>query len=456
MSDTLRGQVKPKNQRTECDTGTCALCRRIDYLQTSHIIPKFINKWLNETSATGAMMAFKHRQGEYSDSKQTEMDVKIVQDAFNTKLLCGKCEQRFSKLEKQFAENIFHPFHKHGTKQLEYGSWLEPFAVSLSWRVLKSGYELFKSRYPDLITHVDKAEVVWRKSLLGDVWNAPPYESHLIFLDSMIGTGVVSDKFDYYMRRAGEYMIDCQFGNIFTYAKLPGMVFATAITPNILRGWQETRIMDKGVLANRHRAEIISPFWEYLQTRDFSDGGWLDAPEPHVPQKKLVKRFQKAYQKDPKKFPESDSIKIKTDQLLARYRQKMVEISPAVTDLFDKIVNCVADTQTGYVTDIWSLKKIFDALVELSVDEAAAFESGIQKAIQQLSATNPNTEYSLKANTIWIIFMANHNLTEVDHRAVIENRRSRITVERLNGNMPVVVWSMNYYDGDISFGFGVL
>lgn len=33
--------------------GTCALCRDNTELKESHIIPKFVGKWLKRTSATG-------------------------------------------------------------------------------------------------------------------------------------------------------------------------------------------------------------------------------------------------------------------------------------------------------------------------------------------------------------------------------------------------------------------
>ena len=33
--------------------GICALCKKYTVLVKSHIIPKFVSKWLKETSATG-------------------------------------------------------------------------------------------------------------------------------------------------------------------------------------------------------------------------------------------------------------------------------------------------------------------------------------------------------------------------------------------------------------------
>ena len=176
----------------------------------------------------------------------------------------------------------------------------------------------------------------------------------------------------------------------------------------------------------------------------------------YVSEEKLVKRLRRAYQKDPKRFLESDSIKIKTNHILAQYKRKMVVMSPAVTELFDNMANHVADTQAEYVTNIRDFKKVFDALVGLSVDEAAAFESGVREAIQQLFATKHSTEYSLKTNTIWIIFIANHNSTKAEQRVVIKKRLDRIAAERLNDGIPVAVYSMNYEDDGVSFEFGFL
>lgn len=429
------------------------LCGRTGDLQASHIIPKFVGKWFKNTSATKAMLNVTPRQGMRSDDQKTAANdyAELVQDLPTCKIICGECEQLFSKLEKPFADEIFYPFHNSGAVRLEYGSWLEPFAVSLAWRILKSGYGLFEARYPDLITYVERAEAAWRESLLGDAWAAPPYESNILFLDGVAGTGAASKKFDWYLRRSIECMIDCQFGRVFTYAKLPGMVFVTAIIPNVLKDWQGTRIGESGVLASQHRVRAGSPFWQYLLTRDYSDGGWLDAPVPLVSEEVLVERQRRAFQKDPKRFLESDTTRIATDHLISRYKRRMASMPPLVIDLVDVIGNQVADTRAETVTNIWKSKKILDALTDLSMEEATAFESGARKAIDRLFATGRSTEYRLKTNPIWITFIANQNSTKADQRTVIAKELSGMRAEQSDDTTPIAIFSMNWSGGGVSW-----
>ena len=66
--------------------GTCALCGQQKDLRKSHIVPRFVGKWLKSTSATGFLRGVKNPELR-------------LQDLPTLPLLCGDCEQIFSKLE---------------------------------------------------------------------------------------------------------------------------------------------------------------------------------------------------------------------------------------------------------------------------------------------------------------------------------------------------------------------
>jgi hypothetical protein len=51
-------------------------------------------------------------------------------------MLCAECEQRFSGLEKYFAESVFQPYTADRSAVVPYDARLLKFAASLSWRVL--------------------------------------------------------------------------------------------------------------------------------------------------------------------------------------------------------------------------------------------------------------------------------------------------------------------------------
>ncbi len=63
-------------------SGICRLCKIEAELKLSHFIPKFVGKWVKETSATG-YIRFNH-----SINKRAQ---DIVKDYW----LCGVCEQLF-------------------------------------------------------------------------------------------------------------------------------------------------------------------------------------------------------------------------------------------------------------------------------------------------------------------------------------------------------------------------
>ena len=440
MNDIQHGRsraTKPEIYRAGNSTESCALCGRSGDLQASHIIPKFVGKWIKDTSATGFLA--------------NATDGARVQDLPTFRMLCSDCERRFSRLEKQFADKIFYPLHKSDDSRLEYDSWLEPFAVSLGWRVLKVGYEEFKSKHPALYSQMEQAEATWREFLLDDRQTVSPYESHLLFLDSAKTAADAPEKFAWYSRRATGWEVFAHNNRIFTYAKLPDMAFVTSIHPKVLKGWKETRINQTGVIASPHTIDD-GEFWRFLLNRAEEAVAPATRSSPEVQRKWL----QKALQKDPKRFLESDTTQISTDEMVSRYKRRMAGMPWFVTRLINVIGNQMAGTKAETVYNIWRSKKIFDALADLSAEEAAKLDSGIQNAIDLLMATGRSTKYRLTANTIRITFIANHNSTKADQRAAIVKELVEIEAERSNNGIPLAVVSMNYEDDGVSFESGFM
>lgn len=269
-------------------------------------------------------------------------------------MLCSDCEQRFSALEKSFAEKIFYPFHNsNDSHRLEYGSWLERLAISLGWRVLREDYEAFKSKHPKFRPQIELAEATWREFLLGNRQTVRPYESHLVILGSVdTSTDGTHEETNWYMRRSVDGTMVTSDTKVFTYAKLADMVFVTAIYPNVMKGWKGTHINESGVIASPHTIYDGGDFMGFLQSRVE-----ITHPRPLRPSPARERRLQKAVQKDRKRVLESDSIQISTDHMISRYKQRMAGMPPLVIDLVDVIGNQVADTRAETVTDIWKSKK---------------------------------------------------------------------------------------------------
>lgn len=102
--------------------GICALYEEETDLLESHIYPRFIIK---HTKETGSRFL-----------RNFETPNKREQDGPKLHLLGLKAEQKFSKSEKWFAENIFKPYLNEKFT-LEYDENLYYFAISFLWRVIQ-------------------------------------------------------------------------------------------------------------------------------------------------------------------------------------------------------------------------------------------------------------------------------------------------------------------------------
>ena len=102
----------------------CALCGNIAVLENSHIIPKFVFKYLKKDSFTGRM-------------RITAEPNKAVQDGEKMELLCGACEDKFQKLETHFSNKVFRPYKLDKITEFKYEeSIIHDFVTSVNWRVL--------------------------------------------------------------------------------------------------------------------------------------------------------------------------------------------------------------------------------------------------------------------------------------------------------------------------------
>ena len=135
--------------------GKCKLCGKEAKLKISHFIPKFVGKWVKETSATGFIR------------ESNEID-KRAQDIAKEYWLCSDCEGLFSEWERKFSNKIFYPFVNKGQSVATYGKWMSKFCASLSWRTLtlirsKNTHEKKSKKY---IESLNKAESHLSKYLL--------------------------------------------------------------------------------------------------------------------------------------------------------------------------------------------------------------------------------------------------------------------------------------------------
>lgn len=112
-------------------TGQCKLCDEEKQLCESHIVPKFIYRWVKSTSPTSFMR------------KLSNPNIRI-QDGHKYHLLCKDCEDKFSKYEKIFAENHFHPSINEVRTNIDYKEEIFYFVCSILWRFIIVNIDRYK------------------------------------------------------------------------------------------------------------------------------------------------------------------------------------------------------------------------------------------------------------------------------------------------------------------------
>lgn len=152
----------------------CALCGLQVDLELSHIVPKMAVRTLKKTSV-----------GNIRSSENPNM---VVQDSEKHYMLCGKCEDLFSKEETYFANVLFHPYLKKERINFDYDDSLFYFLTSVSWRSL----------YLDLLDFVENnivgidaleclidSERIMREYLLHQRCDIEKIENHIFFFDEI-------------------------------------------------------------------------------------------------------------------------------------------------------------------------------------------------------------------------------------------------------------------------------
>jgi hypothetical protein len=230
--------------------GTCRLCGEERDLQESHRIPRFVFRWLRETSPTG----MRH-------SKNPNVR---VQDGWKCHYLCRGCENRFSQWEAEFARHVFRPYHDRARDPLEalhYGDWCLPFCVSVSWRTLsycvETGIEKHMSMEQKAL--VQEALGTWRGYLLGLRTDPGAFEQHLFPVDTLkSGPRKLMNPFlNRYLLRAVQESVILGSESLLTYAKLGRiMLFGFVRAPRELLGWK-IRVR-KGYIAPKG---MRMPYW---------------------------------------------------------------------------------------------------------------------------------------------------------------------------------------------------
>ena len=166
----------------------------------SHIIPKFVYKWMKETGPG------RFRQlGKFNNP---------LQDGIKKYMLCKDCEDKFSKYEKWFKEKVFYPYLENNRFVVKNENELKFFVVSVLWRILKILKDDGNSY--NFKPNLDKAELEWRNYLLHETSISIYNNFHLFLIDSEYW---IDEKSDLYFSRVVDIDIVQNKKKCFVYAK---------------------------------------------------------------------------------------------------------------------------------------------------------------------------------------------------------------------------------------------
>ena len=218
----------------------CKLCGSDSPLQRSHIVPKFIVKYLKETSVTGFI-----RQGININVRK--------QDFLKIELLCVSCEQLFSKRERFFSEEIFRKYLVEGITRFHYEDWLRYFSISMFWRLAITHIDDFEKSYPSLGNYIREAITKWTPFLLEQTENPGDYQYDMFFLDI-----VTPSHPDVHVKGMNWLLLRGFDGTIFfnknnkiagIYWRIPGFLFCCHLKPNKDKLWKGTSIRRRGLIS---------------------------------------------------------------------------------------------------------------------------------------------------------------------------------------------------------------
>lgn len=208
----------------------CRLCHRFRELRESHVVPRFVFKWLKRTGAPGF--------------RSPLVPNKRQQDGAKLKLLCDECEGRFNRLETKFANELFWPHINDGVERFEYDRSLYRFAISLFWRRLAVDPgvrpHMVKKACEELEPHL-------RKFLLEDDSNRLGKSVHMVTMGPTPGLTPVKFWNSYLARSPDMCVAQDGYGDAaFAFAKLGPFQFYLDLSGKLSQSLQGAEVHEDG------------------------------------------------------------------------------------------------------------------------------------------------------------------------------------------------------------------
>jgi len=409
--------------------GKCALCKKHSTLKKSHIVPKFVGKWLKKTSATGFLRGVK------------EPYVRM-QDLPRLPLLCGNCEQLFSKLEHYFAAKVFHPILDDKKEEIQYDENLHRFIISLSWRTLVTAFSDQVKVHPWIEEHINKAEETWRRYLLNESKDIGETENHLFYLGFIENDVDLPRRFQWYLFRAVDSTLASnEVDIVFSYTHFPHFFFISTILPSTFPEWKYTKIENNGKFSIRSQINDDS-IWDFLVSR----GKFLLTVLGSSADPSIIK----AIEKDPEKFLKSDSFLVMKEESKRRRRKRINEMPESIRNLIGIVDHSADNPELDSLKQRWAYylqHVVADALSNIPQSSAVIIDQLIQSVFVLIDERNRFSKIDFETKELIARFMVTLGYTKNEQRQMIEGAIDELK----NGKNPedhriIVVFSFNPLD----------
>lgn len=277
----------------------CFLCEEKEKLINSHITPKFVINWIKKTSITGGL-------------RNIDIPNRRLEDGVKKKLLCKKCEIRFSKYEDHFAKKVFYPY-LNGDKSFKVNELVNKFISSISWRILVSLPKKKDFKENELNGYLE-IEKKLRHYLLDKIEN--PYDNYLFFFNDKLNFKKPTEKYFWYINRANHMYWTLSEKLAFVYFSFPKMFFVTQVNPQeYVFGGQILFDDGEGSFALDGKSNLVTKEGDIKkdglillpQTEEFI----LDISEKIIPEVTDLqhKKIEELFERNKEKIPESESFK---------------------------------------------------------------------------------------------------------------------------------------------------
>lgn len=283
----------------------CRLCHEEKKLEESHIIPKFIGKWLRKTSVTGYL-----RFNEAPNVRR--------QDLVKVHLLCKTCEDILSDDESYFASTIFHPYMKRpeDSYHLAYDHRLIRFCAGLSWRVL---VYLTEHLNEEDNVEIHKYKLKLEDFLLRKISNLDQYEQHLIPLElnSQSHLNIKHSNINAYFSRSVDIDLLELKNERIIYIKIPNFIIISNINYKYINKMRASRVALKQGVITPKDYNLPAAMDNYLDERLTFIKENIHDKISDIQTKKILEDIKK----DPDKLMKSETLKaIKADHFSSQSR----------------------------------------------------------------------------------------------------------------------------------------